>query len=153
MKRVGGLIIVGIIILIPVLIAFYWQSKEFKYTELPVYSTDELGEKGKLEMIKLASTLMEIEKSLPIDIDWILQIDGHTDNLSVKQGQSYRDNWELSTRRALSVLRFCIPSCFLYFGKKTKPPARIMKIKARILYLKAKNFATFFLTILYELLF
>ena len=45
MKRVGGLIIVGIIILIPVLIAFYWQSKEFKYTELPVYSTDELGEK------------------------------------------------------------------------------------------------------------
>ena len=36
MKRVGGLIIVGIIILIPVLIAFYWQSKEFKYTELPV---------------------------------------------------------------------------------------------------------------------
>ena len=45
MKRVGGLMIVGIIILIPVLIAFYWQSKEFKYTELPVYSTDELGEK------------------------------------------------------------------------------------------------------------
>ena len=45
MKRVGGLIIVGIIILIPVLIAFYWQSKEFKYTELPVYSTDELGDK------------------------------------------------------------------------------------------------------------
>ena len=45
MKRVGGLIIVGVIILIPVLIAFYWQSKEFKYTELPVYSTDELGEK------------------------------------------------------------------------------------------------------------
>jgi|TARA_B110000503_G_scaffold133339_1_gene210659 protein SCO1 len=44
MKRVGGLIIVGIIILIPVLIAFYWHSKEFKYTELPVYSTDEMGE-------------------------------------------------------------------------------------------------------------
>ena len=70
--------------------------------------SDELGTKGQLEMIKLASTLMEIEKSLPTDIDWILQIDGHTDSLPVKQGQNYRDNWELSTKRALSVLRFLI---------------------------------------------
>jgi protein SCO1 len=44
MKRVGGLIIVGIIILIPVIIAFYWHSKDFPYTELPTYSTDEMGE-------------------------------------------------------------------------------------------------------------
>ena len=70
--------------------------------------SDELGEIGKLEMVKLASTLIEIEKSLPTDIDWILQIDGHTDNLPVKSGQSYKDNWELSTKRALSVLRFLI---------------------------------------------
>ena len=68
----------------------------------------EIGSKGQLEMVKLASTLMEIEKSLPTDIDWILQIEGHTDNLSVKAGQTYKDNWELSTKRALSVLRFLI---------------------------------------------
>ena len=70
--------------------------------------TVEIGSKGQLEMIKLASTLMEIEKSLPTDIDWILQIEGHTDNLPVKAGQIYKDNWELSTKRALSVLRFLI---------------------------------------------
>ena len=70
--------------------------------------SDELGVEGQLEMQKLAATLMEIEKSLPTDIDWILQIEGHTDSLPVKKGQTYRDNWELSTKRALSVLRFLI---------------------------------------------
>ncbi|MDB9869818.1 peptidoglycan -binding protein [Alphaproteobacteria bacterium] len=68
----------------------------------------EIGQKGQLEMVTLASTLVEIEKSLPTDIDWILQIEGHTDNLPVKEGQTYKDNWELSTKRALSVLRFLI---------------------------------------------
>ncbi len=70
--------------------------------------SEELGVEGQLEMQKLATTLMEIEKSLPTDIDWILQIEGHTDSLPVKKGQTYRDNWELSTKRALSVLRFLI---------------------------------------------
>ena len=70
--------------------------------------SEELGIKGQEEMAKLAITLMDIEKSLPTDIDWILQIDGHTDNLPVKKGQNYLDNWELSTKRALSVLRFLI---------------------------------------------
>ena len=70
--------------------------------------SDELGVEGQLEMQKIASTLMEIEKSLPTDIDWILQIEGHTDSLPVKKGQTYKDNWELSTKRALSVLRFLI---------------------------------------------
>ncbi len=70
--------------------------------------SDELGDEGQLEMQKLAATLMEIEKSLPTDIDWILQIEGHTDSLPVKKGQTYKDNWELSTKRALSVLRFLI---------------------------------------------
>ncbi len=70
--------------------------------------SEELGIKGQEEMAKLALTLMDIEKSLPTDIDWILQIDGHTDNLPVKKGQNYLDNWELSTKRALSVLRFLI---------------------------------------------
>ena len=70
--------------------------------------SDELGVEGQIEMQKLAATLMEIEKSLPTDIDWILQIEGHTDTLPVKKGQTYKDNWELSTKRALSVLRFLI---------------------------------------------
>ncbi len=80
----------------------------FQSEVLFTLGSEELGVEGQLEMQKLATTLMEIEKSLPTDIDWILQIEGHTDNLPVKKGQTYRDNWELSTKRALSVLRFLI---------------------------------------------
>ena len=80
----------------------------FKSEVLFSVGSEELGVEGQLEMQKLAATLMEIEKSLPTDIDWILQIEGHTDTLPVKKGQTYRDNWELSTKRALSVLRFLI---------------------------------------------
>ena len=64
----------------------------------------DIGPKGQLEMVRLAATLMEIEKSLPTDIDWILQIEGHTDNLPVKNGQIYKDNWELSTKSLASPM-------------------------------------------------
>ncbi len=67
-----------------------------------------IGEKGKTELKRLATILLEIEKTLPKDINWILQIEGHTDNLPVKKGQEFLDNWELSTERALSVLRYLI---------------------------------------------
>ena len=67
-----------------------------------------IGLKGKKELERLAAILIDIEKSLPKDINWILQIEGHTDNLPVKKGQTFVDNWELSTERALSVLRFFI---------------------------------------------
>ena len=67
-----------------------------------------IGSKGKKELERLATILLDIEKSIPRDINWILQIEGHTDNLPVKKGQTFIDNWELSTERALSVLRFFI---------------------------------------------
>ena len=67
-----------------------------------------IGSKGKKELERLATILLDIEKSIPKDINWILQIEGHTDNLPVKKGQTFIDNWELSTERALSVLRFFI---------------------------------------------
>jgi chemotaxis protein MotB len=37
----------------------------------------------------------------------VLQVDGHTDNLPVRAGR-YADNWDLSTERALSVVRFLV---------------------------------------------
>ena len=63
---------------------------------------------GEKELERLASILLEIEKTIPKDINWILQIEGHTDSLPVKKGQEFKDNWELSSQRALSVLRFFI---------------------------------------------
>ena len=67
-----------------------------------------IGDKGQKELERLAFILIDIEKTLPKDIKWVLQIEGHTDNLPVKKGQSFIDNWELSTERALSVLRYLI---------------------------------------------
>ena len=67
-----------------------------------------IGKKGEKELERLASILLEIEKTIPKDINWILQIEGHTDSLPVKKGQEFKDNWELSSQRALSVLRFFV---------------------------------------------
>ena len=68
----------------------------------------EIGKKGKIELKKFAEILLNLDKDIPKDSNWILQIEGHTDNLPVRKGQIYKDNWELSTKRALSVLRYFI---------------------------------------------
>ena len=56
-------------------------------------------------MAKLALALAEIARDIPSDIQWILQVDGHTDNNPIRPGR-FTDNWDLSTERALSVVRF-----------------------------------------------
>ncbi len=65
----------------------------------------EIGLQGKEQLAKLAVALNDIAKNIPDDINWILQIDGHTDNVPIRAGR-YSDNWDLSTERALSVVRF-----------------------------------------------
>jgi chemotaxis protein MotB len=64
-----------------------------------------LGEQGKQELNKLAQTLNEIAASIPDDIEWILRIDGHTDQLPINTPR-FPSNWELSTARAVSVVRY-----------------------------------------------
>ncbi|MDC1382468.1 peptidoglycan-binding protein [Candidatus Puniceispirillum sp.] len=59
---------------------------------------------GKKQLAKLAIALADIAKKIPSDINWILQVDGHTDNVPIRPGR-YADNWDLSTERALSVVR------------------------------------------------
>ena len=65
----------------------------------------EIGTDGRQQLTQLAVTLTNIAGQIPDDINWILQVDGHTDNLPLRAGR-YRDNWDLSTERALSVVRF-----------------------------------------------
>ena len=60
---------------------------------------------GKDQLAKLAVTLADIATKIPEDINWVLQVDGHTDNVPIRAGR-YTDNWDLSTERALSVVRF-----------------------------------------------
>ncbi len=64
-----------------------------------------LGEAGAAELAKLAVTLREVSGRIPKDIDWVLQVQGHTDRVPINTAQ-FPSNWELSTARAVSVVRF-----------------------------------------------
>ncbi len=66
-----------------------------------------LGPEGQVEMTKLASALTEISVNIPKGIDWVLRVDGHTDVLPIRT-QQFPSNWDLSTARALSVVKFLI---------------------------------------------
>ena len=55
---------------------------------------------------------------IPEGIDWVLQVDGHTDNIPITRQEEFADNWELSQARALSVVRYLVD--FLGF-----PPGRL----------------------------
>jgi len=56
---------------------------------------------------QLASAIMELERSIPPEIDWALQVDGHTDIRPINSPQ-FPSNWELSTSRAISVVRYLV---------------------------------------------
>ena len=65
----------------------------------------ELGEDGKVRLAELAQTLKAVTANIPNDIDWVLRVDGHTDNRPVHSA-AYPTNWELSSARAIAVLKF-----------------------------------------------
>lgn len=65
----------------------------------------EIAAEGRDQLAKLAVALADIATKIPKDINWVLQVDGHTDDVPIRAGR-YADNWDLSTERALSVVRF-----------------------------------------------
>lgn len=65
----------------------------------------DLGEAGQGQIEKLAASMVELTKQIPPDINWIIRIDGHTDNVPIKSSR-FASNWELSTARAVSVVKF-----------------------------------------------
>ncbi|MDO6484208.1 peptidoglycan -binding protein [Shimia thalassica] len=67
-----------------------------------------LSDEGKAEIAKVADILARIAGEIPAEIDWILRVDGHTDNQAFFGNGKYADNWELSQGRALSVVRYMI---------------------------------------------
>jgi len=64
-----------------------------------------LGRAGREQMAALARTLRDIAKSIPGEINWVLRVDGHTDRAPIHT-PDFPSNWELSTARAISVVRF-----------------------------------------------
>jgi chemotaxis protein MotB len=70
--------------------------------------SDVINEAGQVEMRKLAGAILELQREIPPEINWVLRVDGHTDNVPLSGSGRYRDNWELSSARATSVVKFLI---------------------------------------------
>lgn len=67
----------------------------------------EIGPDGQVQLDKLATALLQLEKQIPSDINWVLRIDGHTDIRPI-QTPTFASNWELSSARAISVVKYLI---------------------------------------------
>ena len=70
--------------------------------------SSELSIEGKKEISNVTEILGSIMKDIPENIDWVIRVDGHTDNTPLSGTGEFRDNWELSQARALSVVKYMI---------------------------------------------
>ncbi|HEY6630575.1 MAG TPA: peptidoglycan -binding protein [Rhizobiaceae bacterium] len=67
-----------------------------------------INDAGRVEMKKLADAIIELQREIPPEINWVLRVDGHTDNVPVTGARRWTDNWELSSARATSVVKYLI---------------------------------------------
>ena len=66
----------------------------------------QLSPLGEGEIAKIAAILRRIADEIPPEIDWVIRVDGHTDNVPLSGLGEFSDNWELSQARALSVVKY-----------------------------------------------
>ncbi|MGQ3299419.1 peptidoglycan -binding protein [Reyranella sp.] len=64
-----------------------------------------LQESGEKQLANVAKRLVEIAATIPKEVNWVLQVDGHTDSKAIASAQ-YPSNWELSAARAIAVVKF-----------------------------------------------
>ncbi len=62
---------------------------------------------GKEKLKQIGQTLKETTMGIPDDIDWIIQVEGHTDKNPINTIQ-FPSNWELSSARANTVLKLLL---------------------------------------------
>ena len=67
-----------------------------------------LSSEGRNQIAGVTQLLQQISSEIPPEIDWIIRVDGHTDSQPLSGQGRYRDNWELSQARALSVVRYMV---------------------------------------------
>jgi chemotaxis protein MotB len=65
----------------------------------------ELESQGRQQLDQLAATLIDISKTIPPELDWVLRVDGHTDKNPISTFE-FPSNWELSAKRAINVVRY-----------------------------------------------
>lgn len=66
----------------------------------------DLSREGTREVAKVADILRNVAADIPEGIDWVIRVDGHTDNEPLSGLGEFADNWELSQARALSVVKY-----------------------------------------------
>jgi chemotaxis protein MotB len=81
---------------------FVFQSEVL----FPQGSAD-LAAGAKKQLDPVIAALKEISAKIPPEINWVLRVDGHTDRRPISNDQ-FASNWELSTARAISVVRDAI---------------------------------------------
>ncbi len=67
------------------------------------FGSAELGAAGRAELARLAAAIREVAPEAPEGIDWILRVDGHTDDVGPAGA-----NWRLSQQRALAVVEYLV---------------------------------------------
>lgn len=67
-----------------------------------------LSPEGRQEIAKVAEILRGVAAEIPSGLNWVIRVDGHTDDVPLAGTGRYRDNWELSQGRALSVVRYMV---------------------------------------------
>jgi len=77
-----------------------------------------LRSEGTGELDKVASALLDLQKQIPPEINWVLRVDGHTDIRPVGGSSPFKSNWELSAARAIAVVQYLI--------SKGVPPQRLV---------------------------
>ncbi|MGI9368847.1 MAG: peptidoglycan -binding protein [Ruegeria sp.] len=86
------------------------EGDRFVFSSEVLFDTGsaELSPEGQFEVAKVANILSRIATEIPPEINWVIRVDGHTDNIPLAGAGRYRDNWELSQGRALSVVRYMV---------------------------------------------
>lgn len=67
----------------------------------------EIQSSGRVSLSLIAKTIIDLINDIPTELNWVLQIDGHTDKVPISTSQ-FPSNWELSHARALEVVKFFI---------------------------------------------
>jgi chemotaxis protein MotB len=64
----------------------------------------EIGPEGINKVEEITNILLSITKKIPQNINWLIQVEGHTDNIPIST-EKFPSNWELSTARAIAVAK------------------------------------------------
>lgn len=73
-----------------------------------VFGKGALGQEGEDRLTPLADVMRGLIAQMPTEFPWRLRIEGHSDARPLRANPRFASNWELSSARAVSLLRFLV---------------------------------------------